>query len=76
MASTSKGKAKKCQKEPHIFLSSLDIPQARPNYCVDLIKATEKGNPLGKDFLAYTQLAKGDLPEKKFPVCLYQGVWH
>src|SRR6266436_2962776 len=76
MASTSKGKAKKHQEEPCIFLSSLDILQARPNYCIDLVKATEKGNPLGKDFLAYTWLAKGNLPEKNFPVCLYQGVWH
>ncbi len=76
MASTSKGKARKHQEEPHTFLSSLDILQARPNYHIDLIKGTEKGNPLGKDFLAYTRLAKDDLSKKKFPVSLYQGVWH
>src|SRR6266446_3726827 len=76
MASTSKGKARKHQEEPCTFLSSLNILQARSNYCIHLIKGTEKGNPLGKDFLVYTRPAKDDQPEKKFPVCLYQGVWH
>src|SRR6266436_10354592 len=76
MASTSKGKARKHQEEPRTFLSSLNILQSRSNYCIHLIKGTEKGNPLGKDFLVYTRPAKDDQPEKKFPVCLYQGVWH
>ncbi len=77
MASTSnKGKARKHQEEPHTFLSNLDILQSRPNYCVHVIKATERGNPLKRDFLAYIELATEESPERKLPVCLYQGVWH
>jgi len=76
MASTSKGKARKHQEEPHTFLSDLDILQARQNYCVTLIKGTDRRNPLGKDFLAYVQPATNNSPEEKFPVYLYQGVWH
>ncbi len=76
MASTNKGKARKHQEEPHTFLSSLDILQARQNYHVTLIKGTDRRNPLGKYFLAYIQPATDDLPEEKSPVCLYQGVWH
>jgi len=76
MASTSnKGKARK-QEEQHIFLSDLDILQSRQNYCVHVIKATDRGNPLKKDFLAYIEPATDTSPEKKLPVALYQGVWH
>ncbi len=76
MASTSnKGKARK-QEEQHIFLSDLDILQSRQNYRVHVIKATDRGNPLKKDFLAYIEPATNTLPEKKLPVALYQGVWH
>ncbi len=75
-ASTSnKGKARK-QGEQHIFLSNLDILQSRQNYRVHVIKATDKGNPLKKDFLAYIEPATDTSPEKKLPVALYQGVWH
>ena len=76
MASTSKGKARKYQKEPCTFLSNLDILQSRANYCVHIIKATERGNPLKRDFLAYIEPATDESPERKLPVCLYQGVWH
>ena len=76
MASTSKGKARRHQEEPHTFLSDLDILQSRPNYCIHIIKAAERGNPLKKDFLAYIEPAIDGSPEKKLPVCLYQGVWH
>jgi len=76
MASTSKGKARKHQEEPHTFLLGLDILQARQNYHVTLIKGTDKRNPLGKDFLAYIRPATNNLPEEKFSVCLYQEVWH
>ncbi len=76
MASTSnKGKARK-QEEQHVFLSDLDILQSRQNYRVHVIKATDKGNPLKKDFLAYIEPATDTSPEKKLPVALYQGVWH
>ena len=76
MASTSnKGKARK-QEEQHVFLSDLDILQSKQNYCVRVIKATERGNPLKKDFLAYVEPATDTTPEKKLPVALYQGVWH
>jgi len=76
MASTSnKGKARK-QEEQHIFLSDLDILQSRQNYRIHVIKATDRGNPLKKDFLAYIKPATDELPEKKLPVALYQGVWH
>ncbi len=76
MASTSnKGKARK-QEEQHVFLSDLDILQSRQNYRVHVIKATERGNPLKKDFLAYIEPATDTSPEKKLPVALYQGVWH
>ncbi len=76
MASTSsKGKARK-QEEQHIFLSDLDILQSRQNYRVHVIKATDRGNPLKKDFLAYIEPATDTSPEKKLPVALYQGVWH
>src|SRR6266436_4844367 len=76
MASTSnKGKARK-QEEQHVFLSDLDILQSRQNYRVHVIKATDRGNPLKKDFLAYIEPATDTSPEKKFPVALYQGVWH
>ena len=76
MASTSnKGKARK-QEEQHIFLSDLDILQSRQNYRVHVIKATDRGNPLKKDFLAYVEPATDTSPEKKLPVTLYQGVWH
>src|SRR6266481_7498548 len=76
MASTSnKGKARK-QEDQHVFLSDLDILQSRQNYRVRVIKATERGNPLKKDFLAYVKPATETLPEKKLPVALYQGVWH
>ena len=76
MASTSsKGKARKHQEEPHMFLSDLDILQSRPNYCIHVIKAAERGNPLIKD-LAYIEPAIEGSPEKKLLVCLYQGVWH
>jgi len=54
----------------------LDILQSRPNYCIHIIKAAERGNPLKKDFLAYIEPAIDGSPEKKLPVCLYQGVWH
>jgi len=76
MASTSsKGKARK-QEEQHVFLSDLDILQSRQNYCVHVIKATDRGNPLKKDFLAYIEPATDTSPEKKLLVTLYQGVWH
>src|SRR6266481_2950945 len=76
MASTSnKGEARK-QEEQHVFLSDLDILQSRQNYCIHIIKATDRGNPLKKDFLAYIEPATETLPEKKLPVALYQGVWH
>ncbi len=76
MASTgTKGKARK-QEEQHIFLSDLDILQSRQNYRVHVIKATDRGNPLKKDFLAYIEPITDTSPEKKFPVALYQGVWH
>src|SRR6266481_1945580 len=76
MASTSnKGKARK-QEEQHVFLSNLDILQSRQNYCIHVIKATDRGNPLKKDFLAYIKPATNESPEKKLPVALYQGVWH
>ena len=76
MASTSnKGKARK-QEEQHVFLSDLDILQSRQNYRVHVIKATDRGNPLKKDFLAYIEPATDTSPEKKLPVALYQGVWH
>src|SRR6266446_5540507 len=76
MAFTSnKGKARK-QEEQHVFLSDLDILQSRQNYRVHVIKATDRGNPLKKDFLAYIEPATDTLPEKKLPVALYQGVWH
>ncbi len=76
MASTSnKGKARK-QEEQHVFLSDLDILQSKQNYRVRVIKATERGNPLKKDFLAYVEPATDATPEKKLPVALYQGVWH
>ena len=77
MASTSnKGKARKHQEEPRTFLSNLDILQSRANYHVHIIKATERGNPLKRDFLAYIEPATEESPERKLPVCLYQGVWH
>src|SRR6266478_8615837 len=77
MASTSsKGKARKQQEEQHVFLSDLDILQSRPNYRVHVIKATDRGNPLKKDFLAYIEPTTNESPEKKLPVALYQGVWH
>src|SRR6266478_1451733 len=76
MAFTSKGKARRHQEEPHTFLSDLDILQSRPNYHVHVIKGTDKGNPLKKDFLAYIEPVTDELPERKLPVCLYQGVWH
>ncbi len=41
-----------------------------------VIKSTDKGNPLKKDFLAYIEPATDESLEKKLPVCLYQGVWH
>src|SRR6266481_380654 len=76
MASTSnKGKARK-QEEQHVFLSDLDILQSRQNYCIHVIKATDRGNPLKKDFLAYIKPVTETSPEKKLPVALYQGVWH
>src|SRR6266436_376283 len=76
MASTSnKGKARK-QEEQHVFLSDLDILQSRQNYRVHVIKATDRGNPLKKDFLAYIEPTTDTSPEKKLPVALYQGVWH
>ncbi len=76
MASTSnKGKARK-QEEQHVFLSDLDILQSRQNYHIRIIKATDRGNPLKKDFLAYVEPATDTSPEKKLPVALYQGVWH
>ena len=76
MASTSnKGKARK-QEEQHVFLSDLDILQSRQNYRVHIIKVTDRGNPLKKDFLAYIEPATDTSPEKKLPVALYQGVWH
>jgi len=76
MASTSsKGKARK-QEEQHIFLSDLDILQSRQNYHVHVVKATDRGNPLKKDFLAYIEPTTDTSPEKKLPVTLYQGVWH
>ncbi len=59
-----------------MFLSNLDILQSRQNYCVHVIKATDRGNPLRKDFLAYIEPATDTSPEKKLPVALYQGVWH
>ncbi len=59
-----------------MFLSNLDILQSRQNYHVHVIKATERGNPLKKDFLAYIEPATDTSPEKKLPVALYQGVWH
>jgi len=31
---------------------------------------------LKKDFLAYIKPATDESPERKLPVCLYQGVWH
>ncbi len=76
MASTNKGKARKHQEEPCTFLSNLDILQSRANYRIHVIKATEKGNPLKRDFLAYIKPATDESPERKLPVCLYQGVWH
>src|SRR6266446_822572 len=77
MASTSsKGKARKQQEEQHIFLSDLDILQSRPNYRIHVVKGTERGNPLKKDFLAYIEPATNESLEKKTPVALYQGVWH
>src|SRR6266436_3185449 len=76
MAFTSKGKARRHQEEPHTFLSDLDILQSRPNYHVHVIKGTDKGNPLKKDFLAYIEPATDESPERKLPICLYQGVWH
>src|SRR6266478_3190616 len=77
MASTSsKGKARKQQEEQHIFLSDLDILQSRPNYRIHVVKGTERGNPLKKDFLAYIEPATDESPERKTPVALYQGVWH
>jgi len=76
MASTNKGKARKHQEEPCTFLSNLNILQSRANYCVHVIKATERGNPLKRDFLAYIKPATDKSPEKKLPVCLYWGVWH
>src|SRR6266446_6570954 len=76
MASTSnKGKARK-QEEQHVFLSDLDILQSRQNYRVHVIKATDRGNPLKKDFLAYIKPTTDTSPEKKLLVALYQGVWH
>ncbi len=76
MASTSsKGKARK-QEEQHVFLSDLNILQSRQNYCIHIIKATDRGNPLKKDFLAYIEPATDTSPEKKLLVALYQGVWH
>jgi len=57
-------------------LSDLDILQSRPNYHIHVIKSTEKGNPLKKDFLAYIKPATDEFTEKKTPVALYQGVWH
>src|SRR6266446_1969372 len=76
MAFTSnKGKARK-QEEQHVFLSDLDILQSRQNYRVHVIKATDRGNPLKKDFLAYIEPATDTSLEKKLPVALYQGVWH
>jgi len=76
MASTSnKGKARK-QEEQHVFLSDLNILQSRQNYHVHIIKATDRGNPLKKDFLAYIEPTTDTSPEKKLPVALYQGVWH
>ncbi len=74
-SSSNKGKARK-QEEQHIFLSNLDILQSRQNYHVHVIKATDRGNPLKKDFLAYIEPATDTAPEKKLPVTLYQGVWH
>ncbi len=77
MAFTSnKGKARKHQEEPHMFLSDLNILQSRPNYYIHVIKAAERGNPLKKDFLVYIKPAINRSSEKKLPVCLYQGVWH
>ena len=77
MASTSsKGKARKQQEEQHVFLSDLNILQFRPNYRIHVIKGTERGNPLKKDFLAYIEPATNESLEKKTPVALYQGVWH
>jgi len=43
---------------------------------VHVIKSTDRGNPLKKDFLAYIEPATDTSPEKKLPVALYQGVWH
>jgi len=57
-------------------LSNLDILQSRANYCIHIIKSTEKGNSLKRDFLAYIEPATDESPERKIPVCLYQGVWH
>src|SRR6266436_5929175 len=76
MASTNKGKARKHQEEPQTFLSNLNILQSRANYCVHVIKGTERGNPLKRDFLAYIEPATDKSPERKLPVCLYRGVWH
>ncbi len=64
------------QEEPYTFLSDLDILQSRPNYHIHVIKSTDRGNPLKKDFLAYIEPATNETPEKKLPVALYQGVWH
>ncbi len=72
-------KQRESQKTPgrtHTFLSNLDILQSRANYRIHIIKATERGNPLKRDFLAYIEPATDKSPEKKFPVCLYRGVWH
>src|SRR6266481_3405074 len=76
MASTNKGKARKHQEEPRTFLSNLDILQSKANYRIHVIKATERGNPLKRDFLVYIEPATEESPERKLPVCLYQGVWH
>src|SRR6266403_2615451 len=76
MASTNKGKARRTQEEPHTFLSDLDILQSRPNYHIHIIKSTDRGNLLKKDFLAYIEPATNKAPERKLPVALYQGVWH
>ncbi len=57
-------------------MSNLNILQSRPNYCIHIIKSTERGNPLKKDFLAYIELATNESLEKKTLVALYQGVWH
>ncbi len=41
-----------------------------------VIKSTDRGNPLKKDFLAYIEPATNEALEKKLPIALYQGVWH